>query len=382
MNGIEGGLTIVVPDGESHYTLLVVTCLGRRRGNRVHVVSSDPDARVRLSRHCASFTVVPGDDEDARFGVVRRAIDRHRAHVVLPVCETGTRLLQGHVRALRDRVAIAPFEGALDLGDKWRLAEILGELGIPQPPTVLYTADTAFRRRLASLPLPVLIKPRQMSGGYGIREFGDHVTLVSFLEDHPEMAYRYVVQTLVPGHDVVSSVLCRKGVVLAQSTQRPASAVAKRYGPATEIEMIDHPEASRTTRRLFEGLGWSGIANVDLREDERDGSLSVIDVNPRYWSSLLASHAAGVDFPHLASLAALGVGFAPPAQRAQRFLQAKSSLRAWGESLRNPLGAPSPHETIWPYLLADPVPHLLGRFRRGRAESPTRVEAEARTRAA
>ena len=369
----EDGLAIVVPDGESHFTLPVVTCLGRHQGNRVHVVSSDPTARVRWSRYCSSFTVAPGDDEGARFDVVRGVVDRIRAQVVLPVCETGVRMLQAKGHELRDRVALAPYEGTLEIGDKWRLAEILRDIGIAHPPTLLYTADAAFRRQLGAF--PVLIKPRSMSGGYGIREFADPVSLVRFLEHHPDMAHRYVVQGLVPGHDMGSSVLCRDGVVLAQTVQRPAGAVAEGYGTATEIEMLDHPEASRLVRRLFEALGWSGIANVDVRADERDGGLSVLDVNPRYWSSLLASHAAGVDFPHLACLAALGVDFAPPRQRAQRFLQAKSSLHGWRAMLRgNVPTAPAFHETIWPYLLADPLPHLMAEFWRHRLEPSARPE--------
>jgi len=366
------GLAIVVPDGESHYALPVVTCLGRHRGNRVHVLSNDSTARVRWSRYCASFTVVPAGDEDARFDAVEDVIGRVRADIVLPACETGVQILQARGDELRDRVALVPHEGSLEIGDKWFLAEILRDLGTPHPPTLLYTADAAFRRQLGAF--PVLIKPRQMSGGYGIREFADRDSLLRFLERHPEMAHQCVVQAVVPGHDIGSSVLCRDGVVLAQSIQRPAGEVTQPFVAAAGLEMIDHPEAAKLVRRMFEALNWSGVANVDLRVDERDGSLSVLEVNPRYWSTLLASHAAGVDFPHLACLAALGVDFAPPRPRAQRFLQAKSSARAWWAVLRDSVRAPPAFsETIWPYLLADPMPHLMRVFRRGLGERSARV---------
>ena len=290
-------------------------------------------------------------------------IDRVRADVVLPVCETGVRLLQARGCELEDRVALAPHAGRLDVGDKWRLAETLDDLGIPHPTTLLYTADDAFSLQLGSF--PVLLKPRQMSGGHGIHRFADRDSLMRFLEAHPETAHRYVIQALVPGHDVGSSVLCRDGVVLAQSVQRPVGVVPGRFGTPTEIELFDHPDVSSLVWRMFEALDWSGVANVDLRADERDGSVTVLEVNPRYWSSLLASHAAGVDFPHLACLAALGIDFDVPRQRTQVFFQARSSLRAWRESLRGfRPDAPTPGETIWPYLVADPAPLLMRGFGR------------------
>ncbi len=350
-------IVIVIPDGESHFALPVATCLGRHRRHRVHVVANDARARVHWSRYCASFTVMPPGEPEARFDVVRTLIDRVRADVVLPVCQTGMRLLQARGDELRGRVALAPFEGTLAIDDKWRLVEILRDAAIPHPPTLLYTADAAFQRQLGAF--PVLIKPRLMTGGYGIRTFADPDSLLRFLEAHPEMAHRFVVQEFVPGRDMGSSVLCRDGVVLAQTVQQSIGA-ARGFSTPTQLEMLDHPEASKLVRRLVAALGWSGIANVDLRVDERDGSLSVLEINPRYWSSLLASHAAGVDFPQLACLAALGIDFAPPRPRAQRFLQARSSLRA---CCRWPLGSGfvAPHETIWPYLLADPLPHLMGR---------------------
>jgi predicted ATP-grasp superfamily ATP-dependent carboligase len=197
---------------------------------------------------------------------------------------------------------------------------------------------------------------------------------MSFLAVRPRKVMRYVVQSLVPGTDAGVGVLCRDGRILAHATQRPISSVLTGYRLPTEIEMFDHTGAESLVRTICEALQWSGIANIDLRIDERDGSPSVIEVNPRYWSSLLASHAAGVDFPHLACLAALGVEFDAPRQRAQRFLQAKSSLRQCLRALKSGSLSSMPRlgETVWPYLLADPLPHLMGRIGHARRNPATR----------
>src|SRR5262245_57489142 len=111
-------LTILIPDGESHFTLSVATCLGMASSTRVHVLSSDSHARVRRSKHCASFEVVPeAGEEKARLEAVKHAIERYRPHVILPVCETGLRLLQHHGTDLASRVKLAgfPSEEALEI---------------------------------------------------------------------------------------------------------------------------------------------------------------------------------------------------------------------------------------------------------------------------
>jgi len=330
-----------------------VTSLGRSAVHRVHVVSSDRAARVRWSRHVASFTRAPADD-DARFDLLQRVTRRVRADVVLPVCETGVRLLQQRGHELPAGVALAPCSGTLDVGDKWLLAAMLRDHGLPHPPTwpVTGTADVdAF---------PLLLKPRRMSGGWGIHEFADRASLAAHLARHPEVTDDHVLQAFVPGSDLGVNVLCERGRVLAWSVQRPVAGAAG-CGVATAIETCEHPDAVEQVHELVAALDWSGVANVDLRVDVRDGRVTVLEVNPRYWSSLLASDAAGVAFPHLACLAALGIAFATPRPRAQRFVQAKASVRAWSRRL---LGRGAPlalRETIWPYLVADPAPHLMGR---------------------
>ena len=117
-----------------------------------------------------------------------------------------------------------------------------------------------------------------------------------------------------------------------------------------------------TTARLVKALRWSGIANFDLRRDARDGRIRVIEINPRYWSSMLGSCASGVHFPHLACLAALGIPFAPPRSRPRHYVQAGTALRlALGKARGT---RPSLAETTLPSLIADPLPFAWGRIGR------------------
>jgi hypothetical protein len=48
---------------------------------------------------------------------------------------------------------------------------------------------------------------------------------------------------------------------------------------------------------LLSHLGWRGVAMVEFKRDDRDGSLRLMEINGRFWGSLQLAIDAGVDFP-------------------------------------------------------------------------------------
>lgn len=79
--------------------------------------------------------------------------------------------------------------------------------------------------------------------------------------------------------------------------------------------------------RLIDRLKWSGIAHIDLRYDEQDGQVKILEINPRFWASLPGTLIAGVNFPYLACLVGLGVIFPKVEYQFQRFVGSKVAIR-------------------------------------------------------
>ena len=52
--------------------------------------------------------------------------------------------------------------------------------------------------------------------------------------------------------------------------------------------------------KLIRELGWSGVANIDMRFDTPHQTPLVLELNGRYWFSLQGSLIAGINFPLLA----------------------------------------------------------------------------------
>ena len=114
-------------------------------------------------------------------------------------------------------------------------------------------------------------------------------------------------------------------------------------------------------------LNWSGVANVDLRVDA-EGQIQILEVNPRYWGSLLGSLAAGVNFPYLSCLAGLNVTFPPPVAAPVRFV---IKHRLWKPFPPPRRRASDPAltdltlaESIWRHTLRDPLPDIFYLLRR------------------
>ena len=77
---------------------------------------------------------------------------------------------------------------------------------------------------------------------------------------------------------------------------------------------------------LMQALKWSSIVNIDFIYDENDKQAKILEVNPRYWQSLLGSLFAGVNFPYLAYLASLHIDFPRPELSIIRSLYVQWSL--------------------------------------------------------
>lgn len=79
---------------------------------------------------------------------------------------------------------------------------------------------------------------------------------------------------------------------------------------------------------LLRGLGWRGVAMVELKVDAASGRPYVLEVNGRFWGSLQLAWDAGVDFPRLLVDAALG----RPLEPLKTYRPGVRSRWLWGDT--------------------------------------------------
>ena len=59
-------------------------------------------------------------------------------------------------------------------------------------------------------------------------------------------------------------------------------------------------------------LKFCGVALIDLRNNNQDDHIKVLEINPRYWGSLIGALSTGVNFLYFACLSGLGIPFDRP----------------------------------------------------------------------
>ena len=366
-----GKLSVLLPDGENEHALWVTRSLACSKQVRLIILSDERWTPVRFSRHCQLYQFrATGTDHAARLSAVSEMAKRIPIDIILPVGEEGALFVASEREGLSRLAALPPVPDLESLGtarNKWLLNQFARKHDLRVPESVLVTLDSAFNRQIRhGLEYPVLLKPTSLTDGQGICRFDTPSDLLEFLERQGETQFKgqYLVQTYVPGSDLGLSVLCQEGEILAYTIQRGIISAAHRFGPLMAMEFIKQDDVLEMGRRLLAALRWSGVAHIDFRLDSRDGQANIIELNARYWGSLLGSLVAGVNFPYLACLAAQGMAFPVPEYRHSKYAYSTTVLK---EGLRWFLGQSSLRgltfqETGLRFFLIDPFPELVKRL--------------------
>lgn len=115
-----------------------------------------------------------------------------------------------------------------------------------------------------------------------------------------EMGHVPLVQEFVPTSDEYGFfALYDHGEPVATFQHRQRRGWNYPGGPSAFRETVAIPELEAAGRRLLEELNWHGVAMVEFLRDPETGTFKLMEVNPRFWSSLPFTVQAGVDFPSL-----------------------------------------------------------------------------------
>jgi D-aspartate ligase len=361
-------LSVLVLGAHNDLSIPVMRCLAEVPGVAIHVLSVLRWVPSRFSRHLASFQVLDiGKGTDRQLEIVRDAVRHRGIDVMLPVAEGAIRFVASRREAFRfcavtPTPELQPFDV---VRNKWGLAQFAADHKIPAPCTSLLQAESDLDRLAIDLKFPVLCKPIDASNGSGIVFCAGRDALVRFAQSRIARESPYIVQEFVHGFDIDCSVLCEGGRILAYTVQRGFLSNRKQFAPPVGIEFVEEEKTLGVVADLMGELNWTGVAHVDLRFDMGENVPKVVDVNARYWRSLLGSLVAGVNFPHLACRTALGETYPVPKYRHSRFIS--KPLPALQHLLRMPWRASDVSvcfaETNFPFTLSDPLPDLLRKIR-------------------
>lgn len=200
------------------------------------------------------------------------------------LAEHGHELPVGHVCAVPDPELMGR------LHDKWQFAQLVERLGLPQPRTE--SAQTEAELRQTTLAFPIITKPIDRWGSVGFQ-----------IHDNPEQLARRIatgklaaefpllIQEYIPGHDVGFAFLARSGALLACAAFEHSSRATRRC--------FEDPRLCGYVSALVRETSYHGVGEIDARYDPLQDEYRLLEINPRFWASLLYVSRAGINFPEL-----------------------------------------------------------------------------------
>ena len=359
-------------DGDSNISLYTARCLAQVPDVRLFALAEADWTPLRFSRHRVEYILVDKYADDVeRLEIVLQVIREKQIDMVMPIEDDAVAFVSHCRQELEGVTAVMPTP-SLDMlktaTDKWQLAQFLEKHHIPGPKTILFTGNEQVEAQVAELHLPILCKPAYGRSGNGIRFFDDadaclaHLRQMKLEVETPS----FMIQSYVDGYDVDCSVLCQDGKILAHTIQKGFIPRSSQFAPAAGIEFINHEEIMDLVTRLMQKMNFSGVAHLDLRSEAETGRIKLIEINTRFWGSVVGSLVVGVNFPHLACLAGLNRSFEYPDYRLGRYVDFSAVIK---EGIRRIVRKNS-HDFGWNdtglrYLLVDPLAEIVRLIKQG-----------------
>ena len=300
----------VVVGGDFH-GLAIVRSLGRR-GIPVCVIDNEHSI-ARFSRYTTHYEKIAGlrreqETVDALLDLAKR-MDL-QGWVLYATRDEHVAAFSRHRAALSEwfRVPTPDWEVIKWAWNKWNTYQLAEKIGLSIP-------ETHCPRNLEELDrldpqFPVGIKPavkedffyatRAKAWRANNRE--ELRALFARALEHAR-GNEVLIQEIVPGdgqHQYSSCLFFKDGRVIASMEARRWRQHPPEFGrAATYVESIDHPEVREMSARFLKEINYYGLAEIEFKQDPRNGKLKLLDVNARTWGFHALGEATGVDFSSL-----------------------------------------------------------------------------------
>jgi len=230
-------------------------------------------------------------------------IDLLKADVLIPVFEETFLISKFKEEVLKHvKMVIPNYDQILIAHNKDKWLPIAKKLSIPVPESFTISELKNKDERIKKLRFPVLIKPKQGGGAWGFLQVNSQRELETILDAEIYIGLpweRFFVQEKLDGHVHCVAMLFNHGKLKGHVVYRQLRDFPFSGGQATVRISVNHPQVADYFERLLEELNWHGICQADFLVEQETGIPYLIDINPRFWGSLIQGIASGVDFPYL-----------------------------------------------------------------------------------
>ncbi len=224
------------------------------------------------------------------------------------------------------RVGIPPRESLHTIMDKYALYRVAVDAGVPVPRSLVAKGRDDLRRVPEEIGFPCIIKPVKAIHwrGYGKWDKVGGQKAIPILDRDgldaeyakvAEVTTEVLVQELIPGESQQLASACTwigpDSKPLAWFTAGIVLKYPDHLGTGCLVENRRIPEIEEPSFRLLHALGYHGMADVEYKQDPRDGQWKLIEINTRHWDWHQLGNASGVNVTRTAYTDLTGVPLPP-----------------------------------------------------------------------
>ncbi len=307
---------VLILDANQRSALAATRSLGR---HGIHIITADEtdNSLAGSSRYSKLYFRYPSPRIHSGLFIdtLVQFITEQNIEILFPMTELTTTLLL-ETKFHNVIIPFADIQTVDSLADKCSLMLMAEELEIPIPKTWHAETPEQLPVNLVDLPYPLVLKPgkswlRRNSewSRNAVRFANDPASAQEILQSDPAFhSYPFMLQQCVSGHGEGLFALYNHGEPVAFFAHRRLREKPPAGGVSVLSESIAVDQDILTyARKLLDKVAWHGVAMVEFKVDDNDGTSYLMEVNTRFWGSLQLAINAGVDFPWLLYQLACGL---------------------------------------------------------------------------
>ncbi len=278
-----------------------ICCSLAQSGYEVYAGDRTKFTMTGVSRYCKGTMVYPSPftEQEKFIDTISNFMQENEIDILIPVLEETFTCLKFKVFLERSGVSflLPEYEKALKLHSKDSLTALANELNLDTPQSFELEEILRSSENIEKLPFPVIIKPKQGGGGWGMTRIYSCEEFKNQIENHDYLASNYIVQELVEGQLIGACAIYHKGKYIIADSYKSTTVYPLLVGQPTTRLSHDYPQALEAVKKMLDYLEWNGVCEIDFIVDENKNKSYLIDANPRFWGSIKQNIAAGVDYP-------------------------------------------------------------------------------------
>lgn len=295
-------MVIGILDGQSIQALIFAKQI-KSSGHKIILFCEKKLSYGYYTRFADVKVITPSSQMDLKeyHDFLMEFLAKNQIDILVPMNDYSAKYLSFYKSELSEsvKIAIPDYTRFMNGYDKNQFMKTCMDNDFPHPRTLDLETNLS-KAAIKDFRFPALIKPNETTGARGF-------TVVQSFEEidkkYPSTQAKYGnchLQEFIPtgGRQFKVQILIKDERLLASSVIEKHRYYPINGGSSCYNSSVSNEDLVNLCFRVLRKIRWFGFADFDLIEDPRDGSILLMEINPRAPACIKTSVVSGIDFPN------------------------------------------------------------------------------------